>query len=113
MFGPGEQQHALLWRQVAIVRHELRLAGECRFDDRMSAGADQESIVVGDLRTAPGACFGELRRGLGGVQQRQSISAGGERIGVGQRHLHKVIEHHPLARGGPLAGLSDAPIEIR
>ena len=36
--GAGEQQHALVGRQVAVVGHELRVAGERGFHHRMAAG---------------------------------------------------------------------------
>ena len=91
--GTGEQQHTLVRREVAVVRHELRVSGERRLHHRMAAGVDQECIVVGDQRTAPRAGFGELRRRLDGVEQGQRVGAGGQGVGVRKRRPHQVREH--------------------
>ena len=78
----------------------------------MAAGTDQESIVVGDLRPAPCAGFGELGCGLDGVERGKCISAGSKRVGVGEHGLHQVREHRAFAGSGAFAGLRDTAIEI-
>ena len=82
MFGPVSSSTPRSRRQVAVVGHEGGAAGQRRFHHRMAAGLDQERIVVGHDRAAPGAGFGQLRRRLRDVQQRERVGAGGERVGA-------------------------------
>ena len=73
---------------------------------------DQERIVVGHLRAAPRAGFGELRRGLDGVEAASASAQAASASAWAERCLHQVREHRAFARGGAFAGLGDAAIEV-
>ena len=88
------------------------MRGQGGFPHRLAAGLHHECIVVRDLRTAPRAGLGELRRRLDGIERSQRIGTGSESVGVVKRGPHQVREHGAFAGRGAFAGLGDAAIEI-
>ena len=62
---------------------------------------------------APRAGFGQFRRRLRRVQQGERVGAGGERVGLCQRAAcTSWAKTSALARGGAVAGLGDAAVEV-
>ena len=109
---PGQQQHAPIGREVAVVRHERAWPASAASTTGCRPASTQERVVIGDHRPAPGAALGQFRSGLQHIQQRQRLGAGGQRVGLGQHGCDQMREDRALARRGPLAGLADAPVEV-
>ena len=95
--GAGEQQHAAVRGEVAVVGHEGGGAGQRGFDDGMAAGADLEVFVVGDDGAAPGAALGEFCGGLHDVEEGERVGAGGEGVGLCQGGADEMGEDGALA----------------